>query len=926
MQQSKNNLAILSMLLAVSMAAVIGCQHRPQAEAPASTAASAGQADRSQVRPEQASKNLTVSTGGAGSHPLLDERREVICGEGLSPFVKPADDRWLSIAKGLHSAVTKNPSLPSLTIDYPLDESVFPPEIVPPTILWHERTETADTWLIEFIFADGQTWCGALVPGAPPPEGEIDPRCIADTNEIYRGTPYQQSAKAWLVTKEMWQLVKERSVDRPAILRIVGFSSNHPDTPLSVGSVTLSTSRDPVGAPIFYRDVPLAPSATERGVIKPLSEAFLPLIAWRLRDISQPESRLLLTDLLTCANCHSFSDDGTTLGMDVDGPSGDKGAYAIVPVARETIIEQKDIISWNSFSGKPPGHKTIGFLSRISPDGRYAVTTLNESVYVQNFKDYRFLQVFYPTRGILGYYDRTTHEIKPLPGADDPSFVHCDPVWTPDGQYIIFARAEARNPYPPGYQPAQRANDPAEPQIQYSLYRIPFNEGRGGTPQPIEGASHNGMSNTFPKVSPDGKWIVFVKCRNGQLLRPDSELWIVPAQGGQARRMRCNTALMNSWHSFSPNSRWLVFSSKANTPYTQMFLTHIDENGNDSPAILIPNSTAANRAVNLPEFINRPYEDFLAIRVPAVEYLEIGMRGIRLFEQGKLDEALKQFELAVEKQPDYLEGHVSIAVILIEKGQWEAAIPRLEKALALDPRCWFAHANLGIIRQQQGRFAEALEHFQKAVDIMPNNLNARLNLGRALADQGRFQEALIHFQAATKMAPNHAPSQLDVANVYLELGNLEAAKLAYEGVLRLDPQMVQARLGLAETLAQQQRYQQALDELNRALQLAPDDPLVKATLALFLASCPVDSLRDGPRARQLAEDACRVTGDSDPICLRSLAAACAENRDFPAAMAALDKAISLAERISPALNRELLRYRDVLSQGQPIRRKDSAGE
>jgi hypothetical protein len=88
MQQSKNNLAILSMLLAVSMAAVIGCQHRPQAEAPASTAASAGQADRFQVGPEQASRNLTVSTGGASSHPLLGERREVICDEGLSPLVK----------------------------------------------------------------------------------------------------------------------------------------------------------------------------------------------------------------------------------------------------------------------------------------------------------------------------------------------------------------------------------------------------------------------------------------------------------------------------------------------------------------------------------------------------------------------------------------------------------------------------------------------------------------------------------------------------------------------------------------------------------------------------------------------------------------------------------------------------------------------
>jgi Tol biopolymer transport system component len=112
------------------------------------------------------------------------------------------------------------------------------------------------------------------------------------------------------------------------------------------------------------------------------------------------------------------------------------------------------------------------------------------------------------------------------------------------------------------------------------------------------------MSNNFPKVSPDGRWIVFVQCRNGQLMRPDSQLYIVPFSGGEARRLRANTQRMNSWHSFSPNGRWLVFSSKARSAYTQMYLTHLDANGNASPPIIIDRATAANRAVNIPEFAN----------------------------------------------------------------------------------------------------------------------------------------------------------------------------------------------------------------------------------------------------------------------------------------------------------------------------------
>lgn len=102
---------------------------------------------------------------------------------------------------------------------------------------------------------------------------------------------------------------------------------------------------------------------------------------------------------------------------------------------------------------------------------------------------------------------------------------------------------------------APRPNDPLELQIQYDLYSLDFHDGAGGTPEPIAGASLNGMSNTFPKVSPDGRWLVYVQCKNGQLLRPDSQLYIVPVHGGAARRIRCNTSLMNSWHSWSPNSR-----------------------------------------------------------------------------------------------------------------------------------------------------------------------------------------------------------------------------------------------------------------------------------------------------------------------------------------------------------------------------------
>ncbi len=550
-----------------------------------------------------------------------------------------------------------------VTIDYPEEGSIFPPEITAPTFLWRDPAAGAKRWWIDITFADGSAAIHAESPGQRLRIGEIDPRTVAVTNELPKLSAQLAAAWAWTPDAETWSAIKRHSVKRPATVTITGLPDQDPNRAVSRGRVTIQTSSDPVGAPIFYRDVPLMPSELEKGVIKPLDASAVPLIGWRLRNIGESSSRLLMEGLHTCANCHSFSRDGKTLGMDLDGPRNDKGMYTLVPLAPRTVIRNQDVVTWSSFRGKLWGDLRVAFMSQVSPDGQHVVTTIKGvgeanargeprsdnlgNYYVANFKDYRFLQVFYPTRGILAWYSRTAGILQPLPGADDPRYVQTDAVWSPDGKYLVFARAQAKDPYPEGQALAGFANDPNETPIQYDLYRIPFNDGKGGRAEPIAGASHNGMSNTFPKVSPDGRWIVFVQCRNGQLMRPDSQLYIVPASGGQARRMRCNTPLMNSWHSFSPNGRWLVFSSKSRSPYTQMFLTHLDEKGQDSPPILIDNATAANRAVNIPEFVNIPPDGLLKIEAPAVEYY-------RLFDQA--------WELGQKGQPQSVVGLIVVGI------------------------------------------------------------------------------------------------------------------------------------------------------------------------------------------------------------------------------------------------------------------------
>jgi hypothetical protein len=371
-------------------------------------------------------------------------------------------------------------------------------------------------------------------------------------------------------------------------------------------------------------------------------------------------------------------------------------------------IRGEDVIEWSSFRQNVPPQSRVGFMSQVSPDGRYVVTTVNRADYVANFKDYRFLQVFYPTRGVLAWYNRGSREMHVLPGADDPGYVHTGAVWSPDGKYLVFARAAARDAYPAGTRMAQFANDPNETQIQYDLYRIPFNDGRGGRAEPIGGASRNGKSNSFPKISPDGRWLVYVQARNGELMRPDSQLYIVPAMGGMSRRMRCNTLLMNSWHSFSPNRRWLVFSSKSLSPYTQMFLTHIDDQGHDSPAIRIENATAANRAVNIPEFVNVAAEEFGNIEVPAVDVYRRFNRAMELTEQENFDAAISEWARVLQLAPENLKARNNLGLALAHTGKLKEALGEIQKAVEMNPSYAPGWNNLALVLQSMGRVDEAI--------------------------------------------------------------------------------------------------------------------------------------------------------------------------------------------------------------------------
>lgn len=724
--------------------------------------------------------------------------------------------------------------LAAITVDYPSDGSVFPPEITPPTFLWRDASAGAAAWTIEISFANGSRSIRVQAFGEPMRIGEIDPEASADSNEPPKLTPEQAAARTWIPDSETWTAIKQRSVESAATITITGFRDKTRKQPVSSGQVRIQTSRDPVGAPIFYRDVPLMPNQSDKGVIKPLPPEAIGLIKWKLRYIGEPRSRVVMQKLATCANCHSFSLDGKTLGLDVDGPQNDRGLYALLTISKQMSIRNQDVIKWPAVRDPKVERLRASFMSQVSPDGRYVLTTiddpdaskrvtghtLEDKYYNANFMDYRFLQVFYPTRGILAWYDRAAKRLQPLPGANDPRYVQTDGVWSPDGKYIVFARAEAKSPYPPGAKLALYANDPNETQIRYELYRMPFNEGSGGQPERIAGASANGMSNNFPKVSPDGRWIVFVQCRNGQLMRPDSKLYIVPFEGSTARLMKCNTRLMNSWHTFSPNGRWMAFSSKSRSPYTQMYLTHLDEHGNDTPPILIDTATAANRAVNLPEFVNIPPGGMERIDAPATEFYRAFNIAIESMKANRFDQAVENWRKALEMNPEDGQAHFNLGYSLNETGQPAEAMAEYRKASELSPDNPIVLANYALALAQSGNLDEAIVNYRKSLALNAGNPAVEADLGVALFDRGQAAEGVEHLRHAVGLDPEFAEGRNKLGFILAKTGQVDEAVTHLEKAVALNPDSVEYRFNLGYVLGLKESYVQAIAQLEKAVALS----------------------------------------------------------------------------------------------------------
>jgi tetratricopeptide (TPR) repeat protein len=198
---------------------------------------------------------------------------------------------------------------------------------------------------------------------------------------------------------------------------------------------------------------------------------------------------------------------------------------------------------------------------------------------------------------------------------------------------------------------------------------------------------------------------------------------------------------------------------------------------------------------------------------------------------------------------------------------------------------WAAHNDLGTVLYQKGRTADAIAEFRKAVAIFPGDAEAHNNLANALVGEGAPEEAIAEYREALKIKPACPEAQVNLADVLLREGEVDDARVHLQEAIALHP----ANAGT----------------LNK--------------LAWMLAAAPQTSVRDGAAAVEVALEATRLSGGTNPIILRTLAAAYAEAGEYSNAVQTANAALKLAEsQTNTVLAEELRRESGLYEAGRPF--------
>lgn len=270
-----------------------------------------------------------------------------------------------------------------------------------------------------------------------------------------------------------------------------------------------------------------------------------------------------------CVNCHTSN--RTNPNQFVFHVRGEHGA---------TMVQQSGQREWLNAKNETLGGSMV--YPYWHPSGLYCAFSTNQTMQAFHITDQKRIEVFDASSDVF-VYNPTTHEILSDSLLSTKDWSENCPVFSPDGKKLYFITCFQQS-YPMHYKDEQ-----------YNLCSIDFNPADGTFGQKVDtlfNAVALGKSLTWPKPSYDGKFLMFTLLDYGyfSIWHRESEQWLIDLRTHEARPIdEINSNEADSYHNWSTNSRWIVFTSRrANGLYSQLFLASINENGQATKPFLLP--------------------------------------------------------------------------------------------------------------------------------------------------------------------------------------------------------------------------------------------------------------------------------------------------------------------------------------------------
>lgn len=369
----------------------------------------------------------------------------------------------------------------------------------------------------------------------------------------------------------------------------------------SVGdSLRVSVSGRKDGKWLVYDDfgIFVSPDAIDYGLtyrkLEPGYEIYSKMGVYE-RELGSFRERALLenTQYDGCLNCHA-----SRVGKPEDWTLHIRGAHGATLLSLDGEMQ-----AYNTKTDS-----TLGFCvyPYWHPSGRYIAYSTNSTRQGFHVQPDKIIEVF-DLDSDLQVYDVQKNELITAPSVKQAGLWETFPVFSPDGKAIYFTSAA-------------KVSIPGElPQSRYNLMRVSFDPETGTIGEDVEtliDAASMGQSICFPRPSYDGRYLMYTLCDYGtfSIWHHESDLWLLNLETGETRPIaEVNSADTDSFHNWSSNNRWFVFSSRRDDgAYTRLYIAHFDEHGRAGKPFMLPQRNPGNYyqdlflSYNVPEFVTGP--------------------------------------------------------------------------------------------------------------------------------------------------------------------------------------------------------------------------------------------------------------------------------------------------------------------------------